>query len=255
MSYADYPPGTPPNLTYAQGTLPPYKVLKGDLGASIGASPSVFYRPLIGSLGASLGAFYRPLTGSPGAFYRPLTGSLGASPGAFYRPPTASPGAFYRPLTGSLGASLGASYRPLEASPRASPRCILQATNSFPRSQFTTTPRWFQIPRSCWNKSSRKSKSYGRDGPWHAVTTNIGTPAQVVDLLPCGSWMTNVLAPSACSNAGSCTVAKEAGFYNQARRLPPSNLRKRDLSTIQTCQVSSGQYRHCLEMRIGRLRP
>ena len=30
-SYANYPPRTPPNLTYAQGTLLPYKVLKGDL--------------------------------------------------------------------------------------------------------------------------------------------------------------------------------------------------------------------------------
>jgi len=30
--------------------------------------------------------------------------------------------------------------------PRCFPRCILQA----PRSQFTTTPRWFQIPRSCF---------------------------------------------------------------------------------------------------------
>jgi hypothetical protein len=28
--YADYPPGTPPNLTHAQGALPPYEVLKGD---------------------------------------------------------------------------------------------------------------------------------------------------------------------------------------------------------------------------------
>jgi hypothetical protein len=30
-SYTDYPPGTPPNLTHTQGTLPPYKVLEGDL--------------------------------------------------------------------------------------------------------------------------------------------------------------------------------------------------------------------------------
>ena len=126
-SYTDYPPGTSLNLTHAQGTLLPYKVLKGDLGASIGASPSVFdrpltgplgvfYRPLIGSLGASLGVFYRPLTGSlgafyrpligsPGAFYRPLIGSPGASPGASYRTSSAPLSAFYRPLTGSLGAN------------------------------------------------------------------------------------------------------------------------------------------------------
>jgi hypothetical protein len=30
-SYADYPPGTPLNLTHTQGTLLPYEVLEGDL--------------------------------------------------------------------------------------------------------------------------------------------------------------------------------------------------------------------------------
>jgi hypothetical protein len=31
-SYADYPPGTPPNLTqpHSQGTLPPHEVPEGD---------------------------------------------------------------------------------------------------------------------------------------------------------------------------------------------------------------------------------
>jgi len=41
------------------------------------------------------------------------------------------------------------------------------------------------------------SKSYGPDGPWHAVTVNIGTPAQALDLLPGGEWSSYVLAPSA----------------------------------------------------------
>jgi hypothetical protein len=30
-SYANYPPRTLLNLTYTQGTLPPYEVLEGDL--------------------------------------------------------------------------------------------------------------------------------------------------------------------------------------------------------------------------------
>lgn len=57
------------------------------------------------------------------------------------------------------------------------------------------------------------STSYGPDGPWHAITMSIGTPAQTIDLLPGGSWMTNVLAPSVCANGAACTVAKQAGFY------------------------------------------
>jgi len=58
------------------------------------------------------------------------------------------------------------------------------------------------------------SKSYGPDGPWQAVTITIGTPPQTVDLLPGGSWMTNVLAPSVCANGGACSVAQAAGFYD-----------------------------------------
>ncbi|KAF8850424.1 hypothetical protein BDZ45DRAFT_193940 [Acephala macrosclerotiorum] len=58
------------------------------------------------------------------------------------------------------------------------------------------------------------SKSYGPDGPWQAVTLSIGTPPQTFDLLPGGVWASPVLAPSVCANGVSCSVAKEAGFYN-----------------------------------------
>lgn len=57
------------------------------------------------------------------------------------------------------------------------------------------------------------TRSYGPDGPWQAITVSIGTPAQNIDLLPGGSWMTNVLASSVCANGAACNVAKEAGFY------------------------------------------
>ncbi|KAE8444952.1 hypothetical protein EG329_014079 [Mollisiaceae sp. DMI_Dod_QoI] len=57
------------------------------------------------------------------------------------------------------------------------------------------------------------SNSYGPDGPWQAITVSIGTPPQTIDLLPGGSWMTNVLAPSVCANGVACPIAKQAGFY------------------------------------------
>jgi hypothetical protein len=67
------------SLTH-KGPSRPTRSSKGDLGASIGASPSVFYRPLTGSLGASPGAFYRPLTASLGANSQQLPGDF-KSPG------------------------------------------------------------------------------------------------------------------------------------------------------------------------------
>ena len=61
------------------------------------------------------------------------------------------------------------------------------------------------------------SNFYGPDGPWQAVTVSIGTPPQLVDLLPGGSWMSNVLAPSVCANGVACDVAKRAGFYDSSK--------------------------------------
>jgi hypothetical protein len=57
------------------------------------------------------------------------------------------------------------------------------------------------------------TKAYGPDGPWNAVTVQIGTPEQSIDLLPGGSWTTNVLAPSICTSGQVC-YASEAGFYD-----------------------------------------
>ncbi|TVY86395.1 hypothetical protein LAWI1_G008903, partial [Lachnellula willkommii] len=58
------------------------------------------------------------------------------------------------------------------------------------------------------------SNSYGPDGPWQAITIGVGTPSQSLDLLPGGSWSSDVLAPSVCVDAAVCTIAKLAGFYN-----------------------------------------
>lgn len=56
-------------------------------------------------------------------------------------------------------------------------------------------------------------KAYGPDGPWQAVTIEIGSPPQPVDLLPGGSWMTNVISPSVCQSGQAC-YASDSGVYN-----------------------------------------
>lgn len=56
-------------------------------------------------------------------------------------------------------------------------------------------------------------KSYGPDGPWAAVTVQMGTPWQSVDLLPGGSWMTNVLEKGICNGTTKC-AAEDAGLYD-----------------------------------------
>jgi hypothetical protein len=62
------------------------------------------------------------------------------------------------------------------------------------------------------------TKTHGPDGPWYAVSVAIGNPSpQVVDLLPGGMWMSNVLASTVCPNSGSDVKdcdASNAGFYD-----------------------------------------
>jgi hypothetical protein len=61
------------------------------------------------------------------------------------------PRSFYRDFLQAPSSFPRGNYRPLTASPGAFYRCNLQAPSILqaPRSQFTTTPRWFHIPRSC----------------------------------------------------------------------------------------------------------
>lgn len=59
------------------------------------------------------------------------------------------------------------------------------------------------------------SNSYGPDGPWQAVNIRIGTPLQSIDLLPGGSWMSNVLGSSVCATGSSC-IAQSAGVYDNS---------------------------------------
>ena len=70
-----------------------------------------------------------------------------------------------------------------------------------------------QIPRAL----SWSSKTYGPDGPWHAVTVQVGTPSQSIDLFPGGFWQSNFLSSSICASTPSqICYASAAGLYDSA---------------------------------------
>ncbi|KAF5877631.1 putative aspartic-type endopeptidase protein [Botrytis fragariae] len=58
------------------------------------------------------------------------------------------------------------------------------------------------------------NRSYGPDGPWQAVSIDIGTPTQAIDLLPGGTWTANILSTSICSNSSGCSASK-AGLFDR----------------------------------------
>ncbi|KAH6670638.1 aspartic-type endopeptidase-like protein [Halenospora varia] len=63
------------------------------------------------------------------------------------------------------------------------------------------------------------TKSYGPDGPWQAVSVQLGSPAQSIDLLPGGSWMSIILAPTVCASPDCPSAA--AGFYDSTKSKTP----------------------------------
>lgn len=69
----------------------------------------------------------------------------------------------------------------------------------------TTLPRQFQ-----WS-----SKTYGPDGPWHAVSIDLGSNKQPLDLYPGNTWHSNVLGSSICANVSAC-YAQQAGLYDSS---------------------------------------
>ena len=46
----------------------------------------------------------------------------------------------------------------------------------------------------------QSEKLYGPDGPWHAVSVELGSPGQVIDLLPGGVWQSQILTTYACQD-------------------------------------------------------
>ncbi|PQE05636.1 Peptidase aspartic protein [Rutstroemia sp. NJR-2017a BBW] len=59
-------------------------------------------------------------------------------------------------------------------------------------------------------------KTYGPDGPWQAISVNLGTPSQSIDLLPGGVWTANILGKSVCNNEDDC-LASNAGLFDTSR--------------------------------------
>ena len=77
----------------------------------------------------------------------------------------------------------------------------------FPRLGHTASPRAL-----AWS-----SKSYGPDGPWQAVTIDLGSDNQVLDLYPGSAWHSNILATSICSNASMpLCYAQTAGTFDSS---------------------------------------
>lgn len=68
------------------------------------------------------------------------------------------------------------------------------------------------------------SKTYGPDGPWYAVTVELGTPAQSLDLFPGGFWQSNVLSTSLCNTTSQPCYASAAGLYNSANSVSAGSL-------------------------------
>ncbi|KAH0542534.1 hypothetical protein FGG08_003039 [Glutinoglossum americanum] len=58
---------------------------------------------------------------------------------------------------------------------------------------------------------------YGPDGPWQAVTVNIGSPDQPVDLYPGGAWQSGILSTDICKSSSSKCPAQAAGLYDSSR--------------------------------------
>ncbi|PQE25164.1 Peptidase aspartic protein [Rutstroemia sp. NJR-2017a BVV2] len=56
-------------------------------------------------------------------------------------------------------------------------------------------------------------KTYGPDGPWQAISVNLGTPSQSIDLLPGGVWTANILGKSVCDDKDDC-LASNAGLFD-----------------------------------------
>ncbi|PYH90396.1 hypothetical protein BO71DRAFT_487132 [Aspergillus ellipticus CBS 707.79] len=59
-------------------------------------------------------------------------------------------------------------------------------------------------------------KSFGPDGPWHAVSVAIGNPGQDIALYPGGSWESQILLTSTCDNTtvSSVCYGNYAGLFN-----------------------------------------
>lgn len=59
------------------------------------------------------------------------------------------------------------------------------------------------------------SRTYGPDGPWHAITVEFGTPGQSIDAYPAGTWESLLFSNEVCTEPkpGPTCYAEDAGVY------------------------------------------
>lgn len=64
---------------------------------------------------------------------------------------------------------------------------------------------------------SWSSQAYGPDGPWQAVSVDVGSNKQTVDLYPGANYASTILMSTLCTNKtlSSTCYAAEAGTFNQ----------------------------------------
>ncbi|KAJ5383483.1 hypothetical protein N7517_001394 [Penicillium concentricum] len=57
-------------------------------------------------------------------------------------------------------------------------------------------------------------QSYGPDGPWHAVSVNLGSNKQPIDLYPSDRWASVILIDTVCSDDSTPCYARRAGLLD-----------------------------------------
>ncbi|CAG7932538.1 unnamed protein product [Penicillium olsonii] len=57
-------------------------------------------------------------------------------------------------------------------------------------------------------------QTYGPDGPWHAVSVELGSSNQAVDLYPGDRWASTILIDTLCSDTSTTCYAERGGLFN-----------------------------------------
>ncbi|RAH47515.1 putative aspartic-type endopeptidase [Aspergillus brunneoviolaceus CBS 621.78] len=78
------------------------------------------------------------------------------------------------------------------------------------------------------------SQAYGPDGPWQAVTVEVGSNKQPVALYPGATYTTTILTDSICTNktVSATCYASQAGTYNQTESTSAHLLSKTSWETL-----------------------
>ncbi|KAI2696427.1 hypothetical protein CBS147332_8994 [Penicillium roqueforti] len=57
-------------------------------------------------------------------------------------------------------------------------------------------------------------QTYGPDGPWHAVSVELGSKNQPIDLYPGDRWASTILLDTVCSDNSTACYARRAGLFD-----------------------------------------